>query len=99
MNEKRKSSLPFLLAMASLVLMATLFTLCLLFFAEGNTDLAYFLLLAGWIPGLILAIVSFAMLNRLRSRLEKVATVFLCSLTILAIIIWALFIRIQIPPR
>jgi hypothetical protein len=99
MNEKSKSTLPLLFAMLSLVISATLFTLSLLYFAEGNGDLANFLLLAGWIPGLVLTIISLAMLNRLRSWLEKAATVFLCFSTMLAVLVWAFLIYIHSPRK
>jgi hypothetical protein len=112
MDDKRYDALPFLLALASLVTLASSFVLFILTFFESGfplgkfgisvrdmSTIAWCLLFMGWIPGLALAIVSLVMLRHLRSWLEKVAPLVLSSLAIMAVLFWALFIYIVLPHR
>jgi hypothetical protein len=113
MKEKHYGALPFLLALASLVTLVSSFALFLLTSCEsgfplgeddrvlvhGMTTIAQCLLLMGWIPGLALAVVSLVMLRRFRNWPVKIATIVLSSLTIMAVMFWALVIYTILPHR
>jgi hypothetical protein len=98
MNERQYNTLPFLLALSAwAVLACALVKLLALylspFYREGvrMSALVGFIFFMGWIPVLILAVISLWILNSSQNMPLKVLTWLLSSIAIGASLLWALF--------